>query len=70
MTKLTLTVRCPTCGTAPGEKCELPSGQPRTGPHRDRRILAIAELLQSIETQFLGVVTAALKRCSGQQRAG
>jgi hypothetical protein len=24
-----LTVRCPTCGAAPGEECELTSGQPR-----------------------------------------
>jgi len=31
---------CPTCGAAPGEKCQLTSGQPRTEPHRDRRLLA------------------------------
>ncbi len=31
------TVRCPTCGAAPGEKCELSTGQPRTEPDRDRR---------------------------------
>jgi len=31
-----LAVRCPTCGAAPGEKCELNTGQPRTTPHRDR----------------------------------
>jgi hypothetical protein len=33
-------VRCPTCGAAPGEKCELTSGQPRTDPHRERRVTA------------------------------
>jgi hypothetical protein len=35
-----LSVRCPTCGAAPGEKCELGTGQPRTEPHRDRRLFA------------------------------
>ncbi len=35
-----LTVRCPTCGAKPGEKCELSTGQPRTEPHRDRRLAA------------------------------
>ena len=35
--KVSLTVPCPTCGAAPGQKCELNSGQPRTAPHRDRR---------------------------------
>jgi hypothetical protein len=33
-------VPCPTCGAEPGEKCELHSGQPRTSPHRDRRLAA------------------------------
>jgi len=35
-----LAVRCPTCGGKPGEKCELSTGQPRTAPHRDRRLAA------------------------------
>lgn len=38
--KKALAVRCPTCGAAPGEKCELSTGQPRTDPHRDRRSIA------------------------------
>jgi hypothetical protein len=38
--KKILTVRRPTCGAAPGEKCELTSGQPRTGPHPDRLVAA------------------------------
>jgi hypothetical protein len=33
-------VRCPTCGAGPGEKCELTTGQLRTEPHRDRRVIA------------------------------
>jgi len=33
-----LVVRCPVCGAKPGEKCELSTGQPRTAPHRDRRL--------------------------------
>jgi len=35
-----LAVQCPTCGAKPEEKCELSSGQPRTDPHRDRRLIA------------------------------
>jgi hypothetical protein len=38
--KVILTVRCPTCGAVPGEKCQLVSGQPRATPHRDRRLVA------------------------------
>jgi hypothetical protein len=38
--KEALTVRCPTCGAKPGEKCELSTGLPRTDPHRDRRLIA------------------------------
>jgi hypothetical protein len=34
--KQVLAVRCPTCGAASGEKCELSTGQPRTSPHRER----------------------------------
>ena len=35
-----LTVRCPTCSAKPGEKCELATGQTRTNPHFDRRVIA------------------------------
>jgi hypothetical protein len=35
-----LAVRCPTCGAPPGVRCEFGAGQPRTEPHRDRRLLA------------------------------
>jgi hypothetical protein len=38
--KNAIAVRCPTCGAAPGEKCELSTGQPRSDPHRDRRLIA------------------------------
>jgi hypothetical protein len=38
--KKILAVRCPTCGAASGEKCQLASGEPRTTSHRDRRVLA------------------------------
>ena len=40
ITKLILAVSCPTCGAAPRQKCELHSGQPRTAPHRYRRLEA------------------------------
>jgi len=35
-----LYVHCPTCGAKPGERCELGTGQPRSAPHRDRRLEA------------------------------
>jgi hypothetical protein len=38
--KQILAVRCPTCGAAPLEKCELSTGLPRTDPHFDRRVIA------------------------------
>jgi hypothetical protein len=38
--KKAIAVRCPTCGAAPGEKCELSTGQPRTDPYRERRLIA------------------------------
>jgi hypothetical protein len=38
--KQILAVRCPTCGAAPGEKCELSTGQPRNNSHLDRRLIA------------------------------
>jgi hypothetical protein len=38
--KQALSVRCPTCGAAPGEKCELITGLPRFEPHKDRRLIA------------------------------
>jgi len=33
-------VPCPTCGVAPGERCLLHSGAPRTEPHVDRKLSA------------------------------
>jgi hypothetical protein len=33
-------IRCPTCGAAPGERCVLNSGGLRFEPHPDRKILA------------------------------
>jgi len=38
--KQILSVRCRTCGAAPGEVCELNTGAPRTGPHWDRKLSA------------------------------
>jgi hypothetical protein len=35
--KMVQAVHCRTCGAAPGQKCELGTGQPRTEPHRDRK---------------------------------
>ena len=37
MNDKSLSVRCQTCGAAPGQKCELTSGQPRNESHRARR---------------------------------
>jgi hypothetical protein len=38
--KQILSVPCPTCGAATESPCELHTGAPRTGPHRDRRLAA------------------------------
>jgi hypothetical protein len=38
--KSILAIRCPTCGAAPGQKCELSTGRPRTNPHLNRRLVA------------------------------
>ena len=38
--KKILTFRCPTCGAAPGEKCELTSGHSHNDPHREMRSMA------------------------------
>jgi hypothetical protein len=43
--KQQLAVPCPTCGAKPGEKCELGTGQARTHPHRDLRLVA-ADLVE------------------------
>jgi len=34
-------VPCPTCGAAAGEGCVLHSGDPRSGPHVERKFAAI-----------------------------
>ncbi len=39
--KKVLAIRCPTCGAAPGEKCELSTGQPRPEPHQERQLIAL-----------------------------
>jgi hypothetical protein len=38
--KQILSVPCPTCGAATNEPCELHTGDPRTEPHRDRKLSA------------------------------
>jgi hypothetical protein len=38
--KLVLTVPCPTCGVAPGQRCVLYLGAQRTGPHVNRKLFA------------------------------
>jgi hypothetical protein len=43
--KQILAVPCATCGAAVGEVCELNNGEPRTEPHRDRKLSA-AEVLE------------------------
>ncbi len=40
-------VPCPTCGVAPGKRCLLHSGAPRSGPHVDRKLSAA----EAIETK-------------------
>src|SRR5580765_2361472 len=38
--KQVIAIRCPTCGAAPGQKCELSTGLPRFEPHQARRLAA------------------------------
>jgi hypothetical protein len=38
--KQILSVPCTTCGATIGEACELHTGDPRTEPHRDRKLAA------------------------------
>ena len=33
--------QCPTCGSGPGEECELSSGQSRAEPHADRLLTCL-----------------------------
>jgi len=44
--KQSLSVACSTCGVAPGERCLLHSGAPRSGPHVDRKLSA-AEAIEA-----------------------
>ena len=50
--KKALAVSCPTCGAAPKQKCELSTGQPRTDPHRDRRLVAKDPHASSTKRRF------------------
>ena len=50
--KQALSVRCPTCGSRPGEKCELSTGLPRTDPHRDRRLAASDKSVSARSRRF------------------
>jgi hypothetical protein len=59
--KQILSVPCTTCGAAVGEACELHTGDPRTEPHRDRKLSA-AEAAESKPVKpprTLTLVTAA-----------
>jgi hypothetical protein len=38
--KQAIALRCPTCGAAPGQKCELSTGLPRFEAHQARRLAA------------------------------
>ena len=38
--KQLISVPCPTCGVAPGKRCVLHSGAPRSEPHVDRKLSA------------------------------
>jgi hypothetical protein len=42
-----LAIHCSACAAAPGEKCELNAGQPRTEPHLHRRFVAEPARFQS-----------------------
>ncbi len=50
--KAILSVSCPTCGAAPGQKCEMNSGQPRNSPHSYRRWYAAEKGLHLDQPSF------------------
>ncbi len=54
--KKALAVRCPTCGAAPDEKCELSTGQPRTDPHRDRRVIAKEQDMRKLKVKSVATI--------------
>ena len=43
-----LSIPCPTCGVAAGQRCERYSGRPRKEPHIDRK-LAVFEAVVGVE---------------------
>jgi hypothetical protein len=51
--KQILAVRCPTCGAASRERCELTSGQPRTDSHHERRSIAADKLSAQLKVKAL-----------------
>jgi hypothetical protein len=56
-------VRCPTCGVAPGKSCHLHSGSTCIEPHLDRKLCAIEALEQK------KVLEANLRAASKYERA-
>jgi len=42
-----ISVPCPTCGVAAGERCLLHSGSPRSEPHVDRKFAATKAIEES-----------------------
>jgi hypothetical protein len=57
-------VPCPTCGVAPGMRCERYSGALRRQPHIDRRFVATEVLVQEAETVHAGPSRRKSKRSS------
>jgi hypothetical protein len=49
--KQILALRCPTCGAAPRQKCELGTGQLRMTPHRERMWTAKDRPLQGYRSR-------------------
>jgi hypothetical protein len=59
-------VPCPTCGVAPGRRCLLHSGAPRSEPHVDRKLSAAEAIVRRKEFPEILDVDKSL---SGQQSA-
>ena len=55
----TLTVSCPTCGAPSGKQCELTTGESRSSPHRDRRLIATERALERQTTPAWTFATGA-----------
>jgi len=67
-TDQTLADRLSTCGTQPGEQCELNTGQPRNAPHRERIWAAKGQAAPYTETSCFNIARLTPSPCREEER--